>query len=201
VLAGEGPLTVLAPTDEAFAKLPAGTVETLVKPENRAKLVAILKNHVIAGKVNLAKALELREGTTLQGSKVPLRFEGGRVRVGSAMLVKADIEASNGIIHVIDQVLIPALPEAASPSATRLIELAIERGVPLFNKGDTAACAALYELACESLLIADGVSGQSRKEIADSLQAARAESSPRRQAWILRGGIDRAWTRLQDKEG
>jgi len=111
--------------------------------------------------------------------------------------VTADIKASNGIIHVIDQVLIPALPEAATPSAAGLIELAIERGVPLFNKGETAACAALYEVTCEALLITDGVSEKSRKEIADSLQAARAESSPRQQAWILREGIDRAWGRLQ----
>jgi uncharacterized surface protein with fasciclin (FAS1) repeats len=197
VLAGEGPLTVLAPTDEAFAKLPAGTVETLLKPANREQLVAILKNHVIAGKVPLAKALELREATTLQGSKATVRFADGRVGVGSATLVKADIEASNGIIHVIDQVLIPATPEPTPLSPARLIELAIERGVPLFNQGDAAACAAIYEIACEALQVMDGVSAPSRKELASALQAARAESSPRQQAWILRDGLDRAWSRLQ----
>lgn len=201
VLAGEGPLTVLAPTDEAFAKLPAGTVDTLLKSENRGQLVALLKNHVIAGQVTLAKALELREGTTLQGSKVSVRFADGRVRIGSATLVKADIEASNGIIHVIDQVLIPVPAEVVTPGASGLIELAITRGVPLFNKGEAAACAALYEITCEALLSMDGVTKESRAELATSLKTARAEQSSRQQAWILREGMDRAWTRLKNQDG
>ena len=201
LLGGEGPLTVLAPTDEAFAKLPAGTVETLLKPANRGQLLAILKNHVIAGQVTLAKALELREGTTLQGSRIPVRFENGRVRIGSANLVTADIQASNGIIHVIDQVLIPATPEAAAPGPAGLIQLAIERGVPLFNKGDVAACAALYEITCEALQTMDGVPEASRKEFAEVLKAARSESSARTQAWILRDGMDRALVRLKGNGG
>jgi uncharacterized surface protein with fasciclin (FAS1) repeats len=200
-LSGEGPITVLAPTDAAFAKLPAGTVETLLKPANRGQLAAILKNHVIQGRVSLSKALELREGSTLQGSKIPVRFDEGRVRIGDATLVKADIQASNGIIHVIDQVLIPAAPEPTPSSPARLIELAIERGVPLFNKGETAACAALYEITCEALQTMDQLCEKSRKELAQTLQAARAESSPRQQAWILREGLDLAWTRLQNPKG
>ncbi|MEI7912868.1 MAG: CIA30 family protein [Verrucomicrobiota bacterium] len=201
LLGGEGPLTVLAPTDEAFAKLPVGTVETLLKPANRGQLLAILKNHVIAGQVTLAKALELREGATLQGSRIPVRFENGRVRIGSANLVTADIQASNGIIHVIDQVLIPATPEAAAPSPAGLLQLAIERGVPLFNKGDVAACAALYEITCEALQTMDGVPEASRKEFAEVLKAARSESSARTQAWILRDGMDRALVRLKGNGG
>lgn len=201
LLGEEGPLTVLAPTDEAFAKLPAGTVETLLNPANRGQLLAILKNHVIAGQVTLAKALELREGATLQGSRIPVRFENGRVRIGSANLVTADIQASNGIIHVIDQVLIPATPEAAAPSSAGLIQLAIERGVPLFNKGDVAACAALYEITCEALQTMDGVTEISRKDFAEVLKAARSESSARAQAWILRDGMDRALVRLKGNGG
>ena len=135
VLSGEGPLTVLAPTDEAFAKLPSGTVETLLKPENREQLVGILKNHVIAGRVTLAKALEAREASSLQGSKIVFKFEDGRVRVGPSTLTKADIAASNGVIHVIDQVLIPARTKTGALNAAGLIELAIERGVPIFNHG------------------------------------------------------------------
>jgi uncharacterized surface protein with fasciclin (FAS1) repeats len=196
VLAGDGPLTVLAPTDEAFAKLPAGTVETLLKPENREQLVALLKHHVIAGRVTLAKALEAREGVTLQGSTLTIKFEDGRVRIGSATLVTADIQAANGIIHVIDQVLIPPTPEVAAPSPARLIELAIDRGVPLFNQGDVAACAAIYEITCEALQITTGVTEKSRAELAKSLTAARAEPSPREQAWILRRAIDRAVPQL-----
>ena len=87
VLSGEGPLTVLAPTDEAFSKLPSGTVETLLKPENRDQLVGILKNHVIAGRVTLARALEAREAASLQGSKIAFKFDDGRVRVGPATLI------------------------------------------------------------------------------------------------------------------
>ncbi len=198
VLAGKGPFTVFAPTDEAFAKLKAGTVDTLLKPENRAKLVDILKYHVIAGQVPLAKALDLREGTTLQGTKVAIRFEDGRVRVGAAALIKADIPASNGIIHVIDQVLIPAnnVTEPLSPSG--LIELAIKTGVPLFNKGEVEGCAVIYEITCEALSnmvsLPDGI----RKQLKGSLQEARAEDSIRQRAWILRAAIDRVWTALNE---
>ena len=191
MLSGEGPLTVLAPTDEAFAKLPAGTVETLLKPENRGQLVDILKNHVIAGRVNLAKALEVRDAATLQGSKISVRFEDGRVRVGSATLVKADIKASNGIIHVIDQVLMPVSKEREPVTPAGLIELAIERGVPLFNKGDFAACTAVYEITCEALRVMNGVPEPCRKQLAGALNAARVEQSGRQQAWILRHGLDR----------
>ncbi len=200
VLASEGPFTVFAPTDEAFAKLPAGTVESLLKPENRAQLVEILKYHVIAGKVSLAKALELREGPTLQGSKVAIRFEDGRVKIGAASLIKADIAASNGIIHVIDQVLIPAKTIAEPLSAVGLIELAIKRGVPLFNSGEVAGCAALYELTCESLRSLASVPEAFRKELAGSLKEARAESSVRQRAWILRGAIDRAYEVLTEEK-
>ncbi|MCF7676311.1 MAG: CIA30 family protein [Akkermansiaceae bacterium] len=103
----------------------------------------------------------------------------------------------NGTIHVIDQVLIPATPEAAAPSPTGLIELAIKRGVPLFNKGEAAACAALYEVTCEALQVIDGVSEKSRAELARVLKAARSEASDRKRAWILRDGMDRAWASLK----
>ena len=198
VLTGEGPFTVLAPTDEAFAKLPAGTVDTLLKPENRAQLVDILKNHVIAGKVSLAKALEVREGTTLQGSKISIKFDDGRVQIGHATLVKADIPASNGIIHVIDQVLLPSKSAAEPLTPTGLIELAINRGVPIFNKGDVAACAALYEITCEALRSMSVVPEASRKEIDRSLQTARSEKSDRKKAWILREAMDGAWEALKE---
>ena len=198
VLSGEGPFTVLAPTDEAFAKLPAGTVDTLLKPENRAQLVDILKNHVIAGKVTLAKALEVREGTTLQGSSISIKFDDGRVQIGNATLVKADIAASNGIIHVIDQVLLPSKATSDRLTPTALIELAINRGVPIFNKGDVEACAALYEITCEALRSMSEVPEASRKEIARSLQSARSEKSDRKQAWILREAMDGAWEALKE---
>ncbi len=198
VLAGEGPFTVLAPTDEAFAKLPDGVVAALLKPDNKEQLVAILKNHVIAGKVTLAKALELGSGNSLQGSKIAFQFEDARVRVGNATLIKADIAASNGIIHVIDQVLLPAIKETKPLSSIGLIELAIDRGVTLFNNDETAACAAIYEITCEALRVRDDVSEDSRKELGRVLQAARAEKSDREKAWILRAGIDRTAANLEN---
>lgn len=196
VLSGEGPLTVLAPTDEAFAKLPSGTVETLLKPENREQLVGILKNHVIAGRVTLAKALEAREASSLQGSKIVFKFEDGRVRVGPATLTKADIAASNGVIHVIDQVLIPARTKTGALNAAGLIELAIERGVPIFNHGDLAGCAALYEVTAEALRTLSSVPEASRKVLAKALQEARLEKSPRQRAWILRAALDQTLASL-----
>jgi len=200
-LKGAGPFTVFAPTDEAFAKLPKGTVEGLLKPENKDKLVAILTYHVVAGEIPLSKALEAGEGTTLQGSKVSIRFDNGSVKIGEATLANADIKTTNGVIHVIDTVLIPSNAETSTEKALGVIELAIERGVPLFNAGQQAACAAIYEVTCEALLAMDDVSEKSRADLAQSLKAARAEGSASKKAWILRNGLNIAAARLQLGKG
>lgn len=105
-LKSDGPFTVFAPTDEAFAKLPEGTVETLLKPENKEKLVEILKYHVVSGKVTSKQVVKLHEATTLNGKDVKVSAGKG-VKINSANVVKADIMASNGVIHVIDEVLLP----------------------------------------------------------------------------------------------
>lgn len=105
-LKGEGPLTVFAPTDEAFAKLPAGTVETLLKPENKAKLVAILTYHVVPGKVMAADVVKLKSATTVQGQSLTVDATDG-VKINGSKVVKADIVCGNGVIHVIDSVLLP----------------------------------------------------------------------------------------------
>lgn len=106
-LKGEGPFTVFAPTDAAFAKLPAGTVENLLKPENRDKLRAILTYHVVPGKVTAAQVTSMKAGKTVQGSSVKIAASGGKVKIDNANVVKADVMASNGVIHVIDTVLMP----------------------------------------------------------------------------------------------
>ena len=113
-LKGEGPFTVFAPTDEAFAKLPAGTVETLLKPENKAKLISILTYHVVPGKVMAADVLKLLETpkpsglvTTVQGAKAKIKVVDGAVMIDGAKVIKTDIETSNGVIHVIDAVILP----------------------------------------------------------------------------------------------
>ena len=109
-LKGAGPFTVFAPTDAAFAKLPAGTVENLLKPENKAQLTAILTYHVAPGKVMAADVVKLKEAKTAGGKTVTIGTEGG-VTVGTASgkakVVKTDIKAKNGVIHVIDSVILP----------------------------------------------------------------------------------------------
>ncbi len=106
-LKGAGPFTVFAPTDDAFAKLPAGTVEELLKPENKSKLTAILTYHVVAGNVMAADIVKLTEAKTLNGMMVKVKVNGDTVKINDATVTSADIAASNGVIHVIDSVLLP----------------------------------------------------------------------------------------------
>ncbi|GJL96022.1 MAG: hypothetical protein DHS20C05_24270 [Hyphococcus sp.] len=106
-LKGDGPFTVFAPTDAAFAKLPAGTVESLLKPENKAKLTAILTYHVVPGKVMAADVVKLSEAKTVNGAKVSISAKGGAVMINKATVTTADVKASNGVIHIIDTVLLP----------------------------------------------------------------------------------------------
>ena len=106
-LKGEGPFTVFAPTDDAFAKLPEGTVEKLLKPENRDQLVAVLTYHVVPGKVMAADVVNLSKATTVNGSDIAIAVSDGSVRIDDATVVAADVAASNGVIHVIDSVILP----------------------------------------------------------------------------------------------
>jgi uncharacterized surface protein with fasciclin (FAS1) repeats len=106
-LKGEGPFTVFAPTDDAFAKLPAGTVEDLLKPENKDKLKAILTYHVVSGKVMAKDVMTLKEAKTVNGGMVMISMEADTVMVDNAKVVHADVECSNGVIHVIDTVIMP----------------------------------------------------------------------------------------------
>ena len=106
-LKGPGPFTVFAPTDAAFAKLPAGTVESLLKPENKAKLVAILTYHVVPGVVKAEQVTKLDEAKTVNGAMVKVSVDHGKVMINDANVVTPDIAASNGVIHVIDTVILP----------------------------------------------------------------------------------------------
>ena len=106
-LKGSGPFTVFAPTDEAFAKLPAGTVENLLKPENKQKLISILSYHVVAGDVMAKDVVKLHEAKTVNGQDVKIMVEGGKVSINNATVTKTDIQCTNGVIHVIDTVLLP----------------------------------------------------------------------------------------------
>ena len=106
-LKGDGPFTVFAPTDEAFAALPEGTVESLLKPENRDQLVAVLTYHVVPGKVTAADVVNLTEAATVNGAKVSIAVVDGAVKIDDATVIQPDVMASNGVIHVIDQVILP----------------------------------------------------------------------------------------------
>jgi uncharacterized surface protein with fasciclin (FAS1) repeats len=106
-LSGEGPFTVFAPTNAAFAKLPAGTVENLLKPENKDQLTAVLTYHVVPGKVKAKDVVALDSAKTVQGQEVSIEVKDGKVMVDGAQVVKTDVMTSNGVIHVIDQVILP----------------------------------------------------------------------------------------------
>ena len=104
---GPGPFTVFAPTDAAFAKLPAGTVENLMKPENKDQLTAILTYHVVPGKVMAADVVKLKEAKTVNGKMLDVKVNGANVMINDAKVTSTDIVASNGVIHVIDTVVLP----------------------------------------------------------------------------------------------
>ncbi len=131
MLSGAGPFTVFAPTDEAFAKLPEGTVASLLKPENREQLVAILKYHVVAGRVYSDQALKVGDAVTLLKEEIHLTAGDNGATVNGAKLISTDIDASNGVIHVIDTVLLPPSDgtQATSAPATKPCPLSQQRVV------------------------------------------------------------------------
>jgi len=106
-LKGAGPFTVFAPTDAAFAKLPAGTVDNLLKPENKDQLTAVLTYHVVPGAVMAADVVKMTEAKTVNGAMITVKVDGDTVMINDAKVTTADIKASNGVIHVIDTVLLP----------------------------------------------------------------------------------------------
>jgi len=119
-LSGEGPFTVFAPTDEAFSKLPKGTIDSLLKPENKARLVEILTYHVVKGRVFSDDAIAAGSATTLQGDDVRIRLRNGRLTINDSGVIANDIDTSNGVIHAIDTVLIPERPEP-QPQGRKII--------------------------------------------------------------------------------
>lgn len=106
-LQGDGPFTVFAPTDEAFAKIPKETLDSLLKPENKEKLVAILTYHVVPGKVMAADVVKLKKAKTVQGTEATVKVDGDKVMIDGANVVKTNIACTNGVIHVIDAVIMP----------------------------------------------------------------------------------------------
>jgi uncharacterized surface protein with fasciclin (FAS1) repeats len=195
-LPGRGPFTLFAPTDEAFNRLPSGTVKDLLKDENRDTLRTILTYHVVSGRVTAGQASSLRSAETVAGQSVRISRNGDDLRINDATVRIADIPASNGIVHVIDRVLLPSERRmAASGSPLEVIELAIERGVPLFNNGQVDATIATYEVASTALLASGAaVPEEARQALRRSLADTRGDNRDR--AFALRFGLDEARQQL-----
>ena len=199
-LKGDGPFTLFAPTDAAFAALPEGTVESLLRPENRDQLVSILTYHVVPGRVTAEQVVTLDRATTVQGSDVRISTRGGGVRINDSNVVTTDVMASNGIIHVIDAVLLP--PEMASRGAANtsgardaaeVLGLAIERGVPLFNEGAAESTSAIYEVAARAVLAGDfGLPRRAEEALEEGLRRGGRTHDVVERAWVYRGALDRA---------
>ncbi len=191
-------LTLFAPTDEAFSALPAGTVYDLLLPSNRARLANILKFHVLDKPILLLK----QSPKTLMG--LPLMVSSaGPAKVNDANIILADIKTTNGVIQVIDKVLLPKMPEATpAQKAINVIELAIERGVPLFNSHKVESCAAIYEVTVESLLAGHdkALSSDDRQRLQKARTDAKKDDNARKKAWTLRYALDDVLKSLKNRK-
>ncbi len=190
-LSEDGPFTVFAPTDSAFEKLPDEVIISLLKKENKDKLVNILKFHVISGSYPSDK-LPLLPLKTLNGQDVNFKVDNGDIFINGAKVLKANIKASNGIIHVIDGVLSPpkSITEA---SAKGIIVRGIQMGVPQFNHGNHSACADIYEISLRSLLMLPDakLSEANRKLVSKSLLRLSEMDSSTEKAWEARSTFDK----------
>ncbi len=191
-LGTDGPFTVFAPTDEAFGKLPAGTIESLLKPENKQQLADILKYHVVSGRVYSDDAVSAKSAKTLLGSSIRVNVRDTGAFINDAKLVKTDLDASNGVIHVIDSVLMPPPKKA---DARKVLNDAIAHGAPLFNAGHHAACADLYEQTIAQLMASTSEPGM-KHQMETVLTSARHQHCPTERAWTLRRGMDRMYAQM-----
>jgi uncharacterized surface protein with fasciclin (FAS1) repeats len=185
-LKADGPLTVFAPTDEAFAALPEGALASLLEPANRERLRRLVAHHIVDGRVTSEDLLPSPRAVTVAGTSLAFGL-----RVGDANVVQADISCGNGVIHVIDRVLVP--PQSPRPGesvAADLIRSAIERGAPMFNDGDHAGCASLYERTARDLAATTGALGELQSQDVASVVAA-LPVEPDERAWALRAVFDR----------
>ncbi len=205
-----GPWTVLAPSNDAFAKIPADALKSLLA--DRPALTAVLAAHVLPTAIRRDEMLAQGSARTLMGDgTVAFALASGAITVDGARIEVADIEAANGVIHIIDRVLparsaapaaataAPASPQRAQRAAA-ILELAIERGVPRFNAGDTASCAALYELAIASVVLLgeDAVSADAKADLSKALEQGASHEDASERAWIYRRAMDRALAQMAE---
>ncbi|MCP4080249.1 MAG: fasciclin domain-containing protein [Planctomycetaceae bacterium] len=196
VLAGDGPFTVFAPTDEAFAALPEGTVATLLKPENKQQLVDILKYHVISGRVYDTDAVAAKRAETLLGRGVNIGLNAEGITVNDAKIVARNIDASNGVIHVIDQVLIPS--SLSSQEVINTLNSAVERGAPVYNAGQHGQCCDIYMRTMSDIMAAgiNNADARTMSMIQQTVNRAKNTHSMTERAWVLREGIDSLYARM-----
>lgn len=199
-LSSEGPLTILAPTDDAFAALPKETVESLLKEENREQLTSILSMHAIKGKVSAGDALNAKSAASINGQALKFTIKDGSFKVNDATILKTDIICDNGVIHVIDKVLLPEKKKKAkghsqaaqSMSPSQRIEAAIELGVPIFNQGDHEKCADIYSQCLTELTKDQAIDSSVRKALVQ-LVARVDDREATERAWLLRAALDRVY--------
>lgn len=195
-----GPFTVFAPVNSAFADLPEGALDALLKSENRNALISVLGLHVIPGRIEARELLTMQQAQTLLGQPVAFSLVDGQLQVGNATVIAADINAANGVVHLIDTVL---LPESApteertasndfANSAAALCVLAIERGVPLYNAGQHEACAAVYEVTIEAIIrLGDqDLDRDMMRALQQVLDQAAEEHDAADRAWAYRAALD-----------
>jgi uncharacterized surface protein with fasciclin (FAS1) repeats len=210
-------ITLFAPTDRAFAALPAGTVENLLRPENKARLAAVLKHHILPEE----RLLKRETVETLNGDTLGVSVSGPCAVDGAAVTI-ADIKATNGVVQVIDRVLLPKMPAGGAPApaapaaakkqaavptptpadAMQEIRNAIDRGVPAYNSGDHAGCTAIYKDTAQSLLTryAAALDEGSRARLRSALKTIERQHRADKRAWELRYALDDVYAALQKKD-
>lgn len=188
-LKGDGPLTVFAPTDDAFSALPIGTIDTLLRPENKDQLATILSYHVVAGDLGSSALADGARLETLAGIDATISQTESGFNIENARIVKTDIDVSNGVIHVIDRVILPPKQLSRVDSA-RAIGAAIDRGVPMFNHGNVQGTVAVYKSVSEMLMRDGNLTPEERARLEVGLMEAEAAHDMRAGAWKLRYALD-----------
>ncbi|MDB4687440.1 CIA30 family protein [Akkermansiaceae bacterium] len=203
-LSGASGITILAPTDEAFSKLPEGTLESLLKPGNKKTLQRILAMHVLNGEVSAGDALNAKQAMSFSGEPLTFEVKDGLLKVNSSTIVSTDIVADNGVIHVIDSVLLPQeksvtmspVDISSQKSPIELIESAIDRGVPIFNRGDHQGCADIYRDCLEELISTKKINGEFVGAMETLVSATNKLKDNTKRAWMLRSGLDNLYKSL-----
>ncbi len=200
--ANPGPWTLLAPSNNAFGAVPADALSALLK--DKSALTSVLAGHVLPTAIRRDEMLSQGSARTLLGDgNVVFALDAGVITVDGARIEVADIEAVNGVVHILNQVLLtqksPSTPQAAIPmsraqKAAAIFELAIERGVPRFNAGDVSSCAALYEIAMNAVVLLgnDAVTSGVKAELTNALEQGAVNQDASERAWIYRRAMDRA---------